>query len=173
MLRSRAQSSHGSASRPEVSSLVVLDVFPSGLLLCSSLAELQKNIFRGSQRPEGGRGRKKGDGVWGAQARGCQRWRCRHMSPSGGLPLGVEHGGRSSRLFSWLQRRCARDYALLCRLRFRSCMDRLEALSGHMERVVTQGALFLGSSMALGPMVSHFDEIDPTVIAEGFATGRS
>jgi hypothetical protein len=50
--------------------------------------------------------------------------------------------------------------------------ERLLALPGHVERVVLKGA-YLGSSMVLGQMVSHFDEIDAAVIAEGYATGRS
>lgn len=45
-------------------------------------------------------------------------------------------------------------------------------MSGHVERVVTK-AVFHGSSIALGRMVLHFDEVDVTVIMEGFATGRS
>jgi hypothetical protein len=41
----------------------------------------------------------------------------------------------------------------------------------HVKRVVAEAA-FHGSSIALGRMVSHFDEVDVVVIVEGFATGR-
>lgn len=49
-------------------------------------------------------------------------------------------------------------------------INRLRALSDHVERVVVEGA-YHGSILALGQMVSHFDEIDSGVIAEGFAAG--
>jgi hypothetical protein len=49
---------------------------------------------------------------------------------------------------------------------------RLRASPGHVEQVVLEGA-YLGSSMALGKMVSHFDEIDTAVIAEGYLVERS
>ena len=47
-------------------------------------------------------------------------------------------------------------------------VDRLRALPGHVERVDAEG-MFHWSNVALGQMVSHFDEIDVVVIAEGFA----
>jgi hypothetical protein len=47
-------------------------------------------------------------------------------------------------------------------------IDRLPVLPGHVERVVLEGA-YHGSSIALGQMVSHFDEIDVAMIAEGLA----
>lgn len=47
----------------------------------------------------------------------------------------------------------------------------LQVLPGHVERVVVEGAFHM-SNMALEQMVSHFDEIDATVIAEGFAVSR-
>lgn len=50
-------------------------------------------------------------------------------------------------------------------------VDRLRALPGHVELVVTK-AMFHGSSIALGRMVSHFDEVDIALIVEGFATDR-
>lgn len=34
-------------------------------------------------------------------------------------------------------------------------------------------ATFHGSSIALGRMVSHFNEVDVVVVAEGFVYGRS
>jgi hypothetical protein len=49
-------------------------------------------------------------------------------------------------------------------------VDRLQALLGQVQRVVLEGA-YHGSSMALGYMVSHFDEIDAAVIIEGYAAG--
>ncbi|PWZ52738.1 hypothetical protein Zm00014a_013615 [Zea mays] len=48
----------------------------------------------------------------------------------------------------------------------------LRALPGHVEWVVLEGA-YLRSSMALWQMVSHFDEIDVAVIAEGYTAGWS
>lgn len=48
----------------------------------------------------------------------------------------------------------------------------LHAMPCHVERVVVEGA-FHWSSMAIGQMVSNFDEIDATVIVEGFAAGHS
>lgn len=51
-------------------------------------------------------------------------------------------------------------------------IDRLWALPGYVECVVVEGA-YHGSSMALGQMISHFDEIDTVVIIEGFTVGRS
>jgi hypothetical protein len=41
-----------------------------------------------------------------------------------------------------------------------------------VEHVVLEGA-YHGSSMFLGHMVSHFDEIDVAVIVEGFAISRN
>lgn len=52
-----------------------------------------------------------------------------------------------------------------------SSVDRLQALPSHVKRVVAEAA-FHGSSIALGRMVSHFDEVDVVVIVEGFATSR-
>lgn len=49
---------------------------------------------------------------------------------------------------------------------------RLWALPSHVECVVAEGA-FHGSSMALGEMISHFDEIDAAMIGEGFIADRS
>jgi hypothetical protein len=49
---------------------------------------------------------------------------------------------------------------------------RLWALPSHVECVVVEGA-FHESSMVLGKMISHFDEIDATVIAKGFVADRS
>lgn len=51
-------------------------------------------------------------------------------------------------------------------------IDRLRALPGHVEHVAAKGA-FHRSSMALGQMVAHFDEIDASMITEGFTAGRS
>jgi hypothetical protein len=54
-----------------------------------------------------------------------------------------------------------------------AALDRPAAvLPGHVEHVVLKGA-YHGSSIALGQMVSHFDEIDAAMIAEGLAAGRS
>ena len=50
--------------------------------------------------------------------------------------------------------------------------DRLRALPRHVERVVLEGA-YLESNMVLGQIVSHFDEIDASVITEGYATRQS
>jgi hypothetical protein len=50
-------------------------------------------------------------------------------------------------------------------------VDQLWALLGHVERVVAEAA-FHGSSMALGHMVSHFNEIDVAIVVEGSATSR-
>jgi hypothetical protein len=51
-------------------------------------------------------------------------------------------------------------------------IDRLLALLEHVEHVVLEGAFNMGS-LALGQMVSNFDEIDVGVIAVGFAACRS
>lgn len=51
-------------------------------------------------------------------------------------------------------------------------IDRLRVLTSHVEHVVAEGASHR-SGLALGQMVSHCDEIDVAVIAEGFAVGRS
>lgn len=47
-------------------------------------------------------------------------------------------------------------------------IDRLLALLEHVEHVVLEGAFHMGS-LALGQMVSNFDEIDVGVITVGFA----
>lgn len=49
---------------------------------------------------------------------------------------------------------------------------RLRALPRHVVRVVLEG-MYLRSSIALGQMVSHFDEIDVIMIVEGYAAGWS
>lgn len=51
-------------------------------------------------------------------------------------------------------------------------IDRLRALPGHVERAVFEGAFHEGS-LALGQMVSHFNEINVGVIMEGFVADRS
>lgn len=51
-------------------------------------------------------------------------------------------------------------------------VDRLRVLPSHVECVVAEVA-FHGSSIALGRMVSHFDEVVIVVITEGFVYGRS
>ncbi|PWZ54790.1 hypothetical protein Zm00014a_032008 [Zea mays] len=48
----------------------------------------------------------------------------------------------------------------------------LQSLLGHAEHVVVVG-MFHGSDLALGQMVSHFIEIDASVIAKGFTVGRN
>lgn len=46
-------------------------------------------------------------------------------------------------------------------------VDLLRVLPRHVERIVAEG-MFHESSVAPQHMVSHFDEIDAAVIAEGF-----
>lgn len=53
-----------------------------------------------------------------------------------------------------------------------SLVDRLWALPSHMEHIVVEGA-FHESGLALGQMVSHFHEIDATMIAEGFVADQT
>lgn len=53
-----------------------------------------------------------------------------------------------------------------------SLTERLGILLGHVERVVAEGT-FYGSGMALAQMFSHFDEIDPFVITEGYAASHN
>lgn len=51
-------------------------------------------------------------------------------------------------------------------------VDRMWSLPRHEERVIAE-SVFHGSGLALGQMVSHFDEIDTVVIVEAFFVDRS
>lgn len=51
-------------------------------------------------------------------------------------------------------------------------IDRLRDLPNSMERAVAKGICRCGG-VALGRMVSHFDEIDVVIIVEGYSVGQS
>jgi hypothetical protein len=51
-------------------------------------------------------------------------------------------------------------------------IDRQRELPDHVERFVVEG-ICRGGCIALGQMVSHFDEIDAAIIAEGYSADRS
>jgi hypothetical protein len=51
-------------------------------------------------------------------------------------------------------------------------IDRLRELPDHVERFVTEG-ICRGGGIALGWMVFHFDEIDASIVAEGYSIDRS
>lgn len=51
-------------------------------------------------------------------------------------------------------------------------VERPQELPDHVERSVAKGVC-RGGGVALGQMVSHFDEIDTAVIVEGYAAGQS
>lgn len=51
-------------------------------------------------------------------------------------------------------------------------IDRLRELPVHVERSITEGVC-RGGGAVLGQMVYHFDEINATIIAEGYAVGQS
>jgi hypothetical protein len=51
-------------------------------------------------------------------------------------------------------------------------IDCLRELPDHVERFVAEG-ISQGGGIAFGQMVSHFDEIDTAIIAEGYTTDRS
>jgi hypothetical protein len=50
-------------------------------------------------------------------------------------------------------------------------VDLLRVLPNHVERSIAEGVC-QGGGAALGQMVSHFDEIDTAIIAEGYVASR-